>query len=94
MQVMKEEPVGEFQKALVQVTLRGELPAVASFLAGVEYSDWLLSVSTLEMRSTYGVRGRMARAGRGQQRGQPENLPRPLTITLKVGGIMKKASAS
>lgn len=94
MQVMKEESVGEFQKALVQVTLRGELPAVASFLAGVEYSDWLLSVSTLEMRSTYGVRGRMARAGRGQQRGQPENLPRPLTITLKVGGIMKKASAS
>lgn len=96
-QVMKPEVVGEFQKALVQVTLRGELPAVASFLAGVEYSDWLLSVSRLEMRGTYGVRGRRGGA-RGRKRGQQtrpaDNRPRPLTITLKVGGIMKKATAS
>jgi type II secretory pathway component PulM len=97
-QVMKAESVGEFQKALVQVTLRGELPAVASFLAGIEYSNWLLSVSTLEMRSTYGVRGRIAGAGRRRKRGQKtrpaDKRPQPLTITLKVGGIMKKGTAS
>ena len=93
-QAMKEESVGEFRKTLVQVTLRGELPAVASFLAGIEYSNWLLSVSTLEMRSTYGVRGRGRGRKRGQKTRQADNRARPLTITLKVGGIMKKGTAS
>jgi len=78
-QVMRDEAVGEFRKATVQVTLRGELPAVANFLAGVEYGDWRLAVSTLEMRSTYAPR--LAQAG---NRG-------PLTITLEVGGVMQGA---
>lgn len=79
-QVMRDEAVGEFRKIAVQVTLRGELPAVADFVAGVEYSEWLLAVATLEIRSTYNVRVR------------PREGPRnPLTITLEVGGIMQGA---
>jgi type II secretory pathway component PulM len=78
-QVMRDEALGEFRKATVQVTLRGELSAVANFLAGVEYGDWRLMVSTLEVRSTYSPR--LARAG---TRG-------PLTITLEVSGIMQGA---
>lgn len=78
-QVMRDETLGEFRKATVQVTLRGELSAVANFLAGVEYGDWRLIVSTLEVRSTYSPR--LARAG---NRG-------PLTITLEVSGIMQGA---
>jgi len=77
-QVMRDEAVGEFRKIAVQVTLRGELPAVADFVAGVEYGDWLLAVTTLEVRSTYNLRVR------------PKEGPRnPLTITLEVGGIMQ-----
>lgn len=79
-QVMRDEAVGEFRKATVQVTLRGELPAVANFLAGVEYGDWRLAVSTLEVRSTYAPR--LAQAG---NRG-------PLTITLEVSGVMQGAA--
>jgi general secretion pathway protein M len=77
-QVMRDEAVGEFRKIAVQVTLRGELPAVADFVAGVEYGEWLLAVSTLEIRSTYNLRTR--------PREGPKN---PLTITLEVGGIMQ-----
>jgi len=77
-QVMRDEAVGEFRKIAVQVTLRGELPAVAGFVAGVEYGDWLLAVMTLEVRSTYNLRVR------------PKEGPRnPLTITLEVGGVMQ-----
>ena len=94
MQVMKEESLGEFQKALVQVTLSGELSAVASFLAEVEYSDWLLSVSTLEIRSPRGGRRRRARRMRARKSQPAQTPPRPLTVTVKVGGIMKKGTAS
>ena len=82
-QVMRDEAVAEFRKIAVQVTLRGELPAVANFVAGVEYGDWLLAVMTLEVRSTYNLRLR-SREG-------PRN---PLTITLEVGGIMQGAETS
>ena len=58
---MKGQALGDFHKALVQVTLRGGLPALADFLAGIEYSDWLLSVSSLEMRSASGRRSRARR---------------------------------
>jgi general secretion pathway protein M len=79
-QVMRDEAVGEFRKIAVQVTLRGELSAVAEFVAGVEYGEWLLAVSTLEVRSTYNLRVR------------PKEGPKnPLTITLEVGGIMQGA---
>ena len=90
---MKEESIGGFRKALVQVTLRGELPAVANFLAGVEYSDWLLSVSTLEMRSASGSRRRRARR-RKSRRPATSQSKNPLTITLTVGGVMQHADAS
>jgi len=82
-QVMRDEALGEFRKIAVQVTLRGELPAVADFIAGIEYGDWLLAVATLEIRSTYNVRVR-PRAG-------PRN---PLTITLEVKGIMQGKETS
>jgi general secretion pathway protein M len=78
-QVMRDEAVGDFRKATVQVTLRGELPAVADFLAGVEYGEWRLTVASLEVRSTYAPR--LAQAG---NRG-------PLTITLEVSGVMQGA---
>lgn len=76
-QVMREETVGPFRKVAVQVTMRGELPAVAAFLGKVEYGDWRLTVSTLEVRSTYNVR---LPRGTGQS---------PLTITLEVSGVMQ-----
>lgn len=79
-QVMRDEAMGEFRKIAVQVTLRGELPAVADFVSGVEYGDWLLAVTTLEVRSMYNLR---VRPGEG-----PRN---PLTITLEVGGVMQGA---
>ncbi len=79
-QVMRDEALGEFRKIAVQVTLRGELSAVADFVSGVEYGDWLLAVTTLEVRSTYNLRVR------------PKEGPRnPLTITLEVGGVMQGA---
>jgi len=82
-QVMRDEAVADFRKIAVQVTLRGELPAVADFVAGVEYGDWLLAVMTLEVRSTYNLRVR------------PREGPRnPLTITLEVGGVMQGAETS
>lgn len=85
-QVMKEETLGEFRKATVQVTLRGELPELANFLTRIEYGDWLMSVSTLEMRSSYGVRARRARI-----RSKNEKI---LTITMRVGGVMKQEGTS
>ena len=85
-QVMKEEALGEFRKAIVQVTLRGELPALANFLTGIEYGDWLLSVSTLEMRSSYGVRRRRVRTRSKNER--------TLTITMRVGGVLKQGGIS
>ncbi len=81
-QVMRDEAVGEFRKATVQVTLRGELPAVADFLAGIEYGEWRLTVSSLEVRSTYAPR--LAQTG---NRG-------PLTITLEVSGVMQGAEVT
>jgi general secretion pathway protein M len=78
-QVMRDEAVGEFRKAALQVTLRGELPAVANFLAGVEYGEWRLAVTNLEVRSTYSPRV-------AQRRGMSNRL---LTITLEVSGIMQ-----
>lgn len=78
-QVMRDEAVGEFRKAAVQVTLRGELPAVANFLAGVEYGEWRLAVTNLEVRSTYSPRV-------AHRRGMSNRL---LTITLEVSGIMQ-----
>jgi len=80
-QMMRDEAIGEFRKATVQVTLRGDLPAVANFLAGVEYGDWRLAVATLEVRSAYTPR--LARTG---TRG-------PLTITLEVSGVMQGSEA-
>jgi general secretion pathway protein M len=81
-QAMRDEALGEFRKTAVQVTLRGELPAVANFLAAVEYGNWRLVVNSLEVRGTYGLRG--------PQRGA-RNFP--LTITLEVGGVMQGAEA-
>ena len=92
-QVMKEQPLGDFHKALVQVTLRGELPALANFLAGVEYGDWLLSVSSLEMRSASGRRSRRARRRRSRRRTTAQ-ANTSLNITLTVGGVMRQADAS
>jgi type II secretory pathway component PulM len=82
-QVMRDEPLGEFRKAAVQVTLRGSLSSVANFLAGVEYGDWRLAVSTLEVRGTYGIRA--------ARRGIQQNFP--LTITLEVSGVMRGAES-
>ena len=92
-QVMKEQPLGDFHKALVQVTLRGELPALANFLAGIEYGDWLLSVSSLEMRSASGRRSRRARRRRSRRRTTAQ-ASTSLNITLTVGGVMRPADAS
>ena len=86
-QVMREETLGSFRMTAVQMTFRGDTRAIADFLSSVEYGDWLLSVSRLEVRSTgrHGVQRRI--------RSSPNNRP-PLTITLEIEGIMQGALAS
>jgi type II secretory pathway component PulM len=84
---LRDEAVGEFRKTTVQMTLRGELPAIAKFVAGVEYDDWLLTVASLEVRGAYSLR--MAQ----QQPGQGAVKAPPLTVTLEVGGVMQGAGA-
>lgn len=81
---LRDEPVGEFRKATVQMTLRGELPAIAKFVAGVENDDWRLAVSSLEVRGTYNVGMRLPQGGPKQS---------PLTVTLEVGGVMQGANS-
>jgi type II secretory pathway component PulM len=79
---LRDEPAGEFRKTTVQMTLRGGLPELGRFVSAVEYGDWRLVVSSLEVRGTYNIRI----AGM-QQAGAPK--PNPLTVTLEVSGIMQ-----
>ena len=84
-QVMREESLGSFRKTAVQMTFRGDTPAIADFLSSVEYGDWLLSVSRLEVRSA-------GRHGTIRRRRTARNTRRPpLTITLEVEGVMQGA---
>jgi general secretion pathway protein M len=78
---LNDVAVGDFRKTTVQMTLRGDLPAIAKFVAAVEYDEWLLTVSSLEVRGAYSLR--MA-----QQPGQVAKAP-PLTVTFEVGGVMQ-----
>jgi len=79
---LRDEPAGEFRKTTVQMTLRGGLAELGRFVAAVEYGDWRLVVSSLEVRGTYNIRI----AGM-QQPGATK--PNPLTVTLEVSGIMQ-----
>ena len=81
-QVMKEKSLGSLRKTRVQMTFRGDTPAVADFLAWVEYEDWLLSVSRLDIGTSNRRRRR-----RRRQAARP-----PLTITLEVEGIMRESA--
>ena len=83
---LRDEAVGDFRKTTVQMTLRGDLPAIAKFVAGVEYDDWLLTVASLEVRGAYSLRV-------AQQPGQGAIKAPPLTVTLEVGGVMQGAGA-
>lgn len=80
-QVMRDEVVGEFHKISVQLTLRGEMLAFADFLTAVEYDSWWLTVTTLDIRAYYAM----------QQLGQ-RAAPRPLTVTMEVGGFMQEGA--
>ena len=79
-QVLRAKSLGSLRKTRVQMTFRGDTPAVADLLARVEYEDWLLSVSRLEVATSRRRRGRR-RAARP-----------PLTITLEVEGIMRASA--
>jgi general secretion pathway protein M len=83
---LRDEAVGDFRKTTVQMTLRGDLPAIAKFVAGVEYDDWLLTVASLEVRGAYSLRV-------AQQPGQGAVKAPPLTVTLEVGGVMQGVGA-
>ena len=83
---LRDEAVGDFRKTTVQMTLRGDLPAIAKFVAGVEYDDWLLTLASLEVRGAYSLR-------MVQQPGQGAVKAPPLTVTLEVGGVMQGAGA-
>jgi type II secretory pathway component PulM len=85
---LRDEPAGEFRKTTVQMTLRGGLAELARFVAAVEYGDWRLAVSSLEVRGAYNIRI----AGMQQQGGAPK--PNPLTVTLEVSGLMQGGSPS
>ena len=79
-QVMRDKSLGSLRKTRVQMTFRGDTPNVADFLAQVEYADWLLSVSRLDI-------GTSKRRRRRRQAARP-----PLTITLEVEGIMRESA--
>lgn len=81
-QVLKEKSLGSLRKTRVQMTFRGDTPAIADFLARVEYEDWLLSVSRLDI-------GTSRRRRRSRRR--PTTRP-PLTLTLEVAGIMRESA--
>jgi type II secretion system (T2SS) protein M len=83
---LRDETMGDFRKTTVQMTLRGDLPAIAKFVAGVEYDEWLLMVSSLEVRGAYSLR--VAR-----QPDQGAAKAPPLTVTFEVGGVMQGAGA-
>ena len=86
---LRDEAVGEFRKTTVQMTLRGGLVELGKFVAAVEYGDWRLAVSSLEIRGTYNlnVRGAVApQAGAAK--------PNPLTVTLEVNGLSQGGHAS
>ena len=80
-QVLKEKSLGSLRKTRVKMTFRGDTPAVADFLARVEYEDWLLSVSRLDIGTSKRRRRRRRQAARP-----------PLTITLEVEGIMRESA--
>ena len=82
-QVLKEKSLGSLRKTRVRMTFRGDTPAVADFLAWVEYEDWLLSVSRLDV----GTSNRRRRRRRRRQAARP-----PLTITFEVEGIMQQSA--
>ena len=80
-QVLREKSLGSLRKTAVKMTFRGDTPAVADFLAWVEYEDWLLSVSRLDIGTSK----------RRRRRRRPSARP-PLTITLEVEGIMRESA--
>ena len=79
---LRDEPAGEFRKTTVQRTLRGGLPELGRFVAAVEYGDWRLAVSSLEVRGAYNIRNAFQQPG-------AVTKPNPLTVTLEVSGIMQ-----
>ncbi len=85
-QVLRDEALGDFRKTAVQVTLRGDTLEVANLLNGIEYGQWLLAVTRLEVRSTNRRRSRRSR--RATRSGVAAQQP-PLTITLEVSGVMQ-----
>ncbi len=80
-QVMREETVGPFRKASVQMTFRSDTLAMADFVSSVEYGEWLLSVSRLEVRAT--------RSGPGASINRAGTIRPPLTVTFEVEGFMQ-----
>ena len=80
-QVMRDKSLGSLRTTRVQMTFRGDTPAVADFLAQVEYEDWLLAVSRLDIGTSQRRRRRRRQAVRP-----------PLTITLEVEGIMRESA--
>lgn len=79
---LRDEPAGEFRKTTVQMTLRGGLAELGRFVATVEYGDWRLAVSSLEVRGAYNIR-----IAGAQPAGATK--PNPLTVTLEVSGLMQ-----
>ena len=79
--VLRERSLGSLRKTAVRMTFRGDTPAVADFLARVEYEDWLLAVSHLDIGTSRRRRRRRSQAARP-----------PLTITLEVEGIMQESA--
>jgi len=84
---LRDEPAGEFRNTTVQMTLRGGLAELARLVAAVEYGDWRLAVSSLEVRGAYNVRI----AGIQQAGALKQN---PLTVTLEVSGLMQGGTPS
>ena len=79
-QVLPGEKVGDFQRTSVRLTLRGATPALADFLAAVEYDPWWLTIQSLDIRGQYAP----ARAASGDIS--------PLTVMVEIGAFMRQGT--
>lgn len=79
-QKMRDEPVDDFRKIAVRITITGEVRALAEFLAGIEYDSQRLLISFFEISRRGAVlRNKGARA---------------LSATIEVSGFIQGPPAA
>lgn len=80
--VLRGKQVREFHRAGVQLSLRGDMEAVAAFLAAIEHDSWLLTIDTLYIRGS-------GRRRRRHRRRVPHKPRPPLAVEVTIGGFLQ-----